>query len=557
MTKRPTPNGTEMKRRDFLKGTTATFGAAVAASVAGPSTNAFAGKAGTVVKPVQLMTATAKFDPVRPESARLIAQAAKKIGWDVQAQPIDYNQNVQKVIMQHDFDMWLVRFTGASIRIDPNVFIWQLHHTTQDKKGGYNFAGYDSPALNKIAEAQQREMNIEKRRELVFEAQAMIAGDQPSHVLVNPKMTNAYRSDRIRNLVPQMGEGIGSFWTDVGMEVVSGDGYVRTGATAALKNLNPVNVNDANEFKELRMIYDRLFRVGPDGKPRPWAAESFNIVDATTIDITLRSGMKWHDGKPVTLEDVKFTFEYHKKWKAPFFNAQLQKILSIDITGSNSLRFKLSEPFAPLLSNLFGSIFLIPKHIWQDIPEKVDIDDPLNFANTKPIGSGPFTVDYWDRGKELKVSAFKEHFNPPKVAGIIRIVYGSHDAMAAAIEKNECDRTRYILKPSLMEDLNKVANCVGEAYPSHGFYTLGYNNRREPFNDPAFRQAIQYVMPKDLIRDLVLAGHASDGGSVIAPVNEFWHNSAVKAPSQDFDKAKKMLSDAGYTWKGGKLHYPG
>ncbi|MEZ5651088.1 MAG: hypothetical protein R3E87_11125 [Burkholderiaceae bacterium] len=56
--------------------------------------------------------------------------------------------------------------------------------------------------------------------------------------------------------------------------------------------------------------------------------------------------------------------------------------------------------------------------------------------------------------------------------GVIRTVY-SHDAMAAAIE--ECDRTRYILKPNLMEELNNVKGCVGKAYPAHGFYCLSYN----------------------------------------------------------------------------------
>ena len=79
------------------------------------------------------------------------------------------------------------------------------------------------------------------------------------------QMTNAYRSDRIRNLTPMMGEGIGSFWSDISMEVVKGDGYVRTGATAPLKNLNPVAAKDHLEFMALRMIYDRLFRIDPEG----------------------------------------------------------------------------------------------------------------------------------------------------------------------------------------------------------------------------------------------------------------------------------------------------
>jgi peptide/nickel transport system substrate-binding protein len=542
-----------MKRRDFLKASTAIVGA----TMAGAPSYVLAAKAGAKVETPALITSTAKFDPVRPETVRLIAQAAKQIGFDIDANPIDYNQGIQKVIMEHDYDMFLVRLTGASVRIDPNVFIYQVHHPSQYKKGGFNWTGYDNAKVSAIAIAQQSEMDVNKRRDLVFQAQEMIDADQPNHVVVYPKMTNAYRSDRIKSLVPQMGEGIGSFWTDVGMEPIGGDGYVRTGATVALKNLNPVAVKDANEFKELRMIYDRLFRVGPDGKPVPWAASSFKVTDQTTIDITIRDGMRWHDGKSVTAEDVKFSFEYQTKWKAPFFAGSLAKIASIDVTGKNALRFKLTEPFAPILSNLFGALFLIPKHIWQDIPEKVDVDDPLNYPNVKPVGSGPFKFDYWDRGKEFKVSANPDHFNPPKAAGVIRIVYGSHDAMAAAIEKGECDRTRYILKPSLMDDLNKLDNVVGKGYPSHGFYCLSYNMKKPPFDNATIREAMKYVVPKDLIRDVVLGGHADDGGSVIGPANKFWHNPGVKAASQDIAKAKKILSDAGFTWQGGKLHYPG
>ena len=75
-------------------------------------------------------------------------------------------------------------------------------------------------------------------------------------------------------------------------------------------------------------------------------------------------------------------------------------------------------------------MFLIPEHIWKDVVEKAGLDDVLSFANETPIGSGAFSFDYWDRGKELKVSANLNHFAAPKCAGIIRIVYGSHDAMA-------------------------------------------------------------------------------------------------------------------------------
>jgi peptide/nickel transport system substrate-binding protein len=505
---------------------------------------------------MQITTATATFDPVRPEAARVIATAFQSIGWDVRANPIDYNQNVQKVIMEHDYDMWLVKLSGASLRIDPNVFTYKKHFSGEYKKGGWNWEGLESAEIDQLVESQQKEMDVQRRKEIVYKAQELIKQNQSMSVLAYVQMTNAYRSDRIKNVVPMMGEGIGSFWTDVGMEVVKGDGYVRNGNTQPLKNLNPVAAKDHLEFMELRMIYDRLFRISPSGKAEPWAAESYKVLDPTTIDITIRQGMKFHDGVDVTAEDIKFTLDYHNQHKAPFFVESLKNLDSVETTGKYSVRIKLKEPYAPFIPNLLGAIFIIPKHIWQDIPDKVDVSDPLNYPNEKPVGSGPFKFDYWDRGREMKVSAFKEHFNPPKVDGIIRVVYGSHDAMAAAIEKGECDRTRYILKPSLVLDLKKIENVVAEGYPDHGFYTLSYHTRRPPLDDPAFRRAIDHLIPRELMIEAIFSGFGQPGGSVIAPANEFWHNAAVMPSPEDVNKAKQILEEAGYFWKRGKLHYP-
>ncbi len=537
-----------MTRRDFLMTGTALAGA----SALGFPRPAFA--AGKPVEEMSVLTANASFDPVRPEMGRLIAQAAKGIGWKVKLAAEDYNMGIGKVFKEQDFDMFIVRWTGRANRIDPETFISMQHHV----KGAYNKWGYDNPKINQLAEAQQVEMVAEKRQALVHEAQQVLFDDTARSPIVYPSMTNAYREDRLAGLVPMLGEGIGSFWSDLSVSVKKGDGYVRTGQTSPLKNLNPVSATDSNEFKELRMIYDRLVQVAPDGSVQPWAAKSIDIVDATTVDIVLRDGMKFHDGKPVTIEDIKFTFDYHKKWKAPFFISSLEKFESVDITGANSLRIKLTSPHAPLMINFFCSIFILPQHIWKDIPDKAKVDDVLNFANEKPVGSGPFKFDYWDRGKELKVSANPDHFSAPKCAGIIRITYGSHDAMAAAIEAGECDRTRYILKPALVQDLNKLPGVVGKGYASHGFYDLGYNHRRGPLADPAFRKAMDMIIPRDVIRQVVMSGFAENGGSVIAPANKFWHNAAVKSRRTNVKKAREVLAAAGYTWDGdGNILYPG
>ncbi|UUZ73170.1 ABC transporter substrate-binding protein [Polaromonas sp. P1(28)-8] len=538
-----------MDRRDFLKGA-ATLTAATTGGIG------HAQESGAPVAKRSILTATAQFDPARPEIARVVAQSCKSLGWEVEANPIDYNQGITKVINEHDFEMFLVFLPGTAIRIDPDFFIRGVHHSTEHKRGGFNWAGYKNDRVDALAAVQSRMMNFNDRWKPVFEAQEVIFQDQPGTVLAYTQMTMAHRSDKLKGLVPQLGEGIGGFWSDVNMEV-AGDGYSRTGSNADVKHLNPLAVTDTSEFMELSMIYDRLFRLGPDGKPVPWAASGMKLVNDRTIELTIRSDMRWHDGKPVTAEDVKFTFDYHKKWKAPFFLAALNNVLAVELPSPNTVRIRLENPSAPFVSNVMATMFLLPKHIWEGIPEKVGIDDPLKFPNDKPVGSGPFKFDYWRRGSELKVAAFREHFKPPKCAGIIRVVYGSHDALAAAIEKGECDRSRYIVSPALVNRLKAVKNVVAKGYPSHGLYHLAYNNKIKPFDDPAFRQALNHVMPRKMISELILLGYADPGASIISPINAFWHNPAVKVPAEDVKKARDILAKAGYGWDAqGKLLSP-
>ncbi|TCT03087.1 ABC transporter substrate-binding protein [Paralcaligenes ureilyticus] len=540
-----------MDRREFVKSAAAL--AATAVSGIG-----HARQIGAPVAKRSILTCTAQFDPARPEIARLVAQSCKSIGWEVEANPIDYNQGIQKVIMEHDFEMFLVNLTGTSIRIDPDFFIRGVHYSGEYKPGGFNWMGYKNGRLDTLAIAQSHTMNIEDRKKLVFEAQEIIFKDQPGTVLVYPQITMAYRSDKLKGLVPQIGEGIGGFWSDVNMEAV-GDGLSRTGASTDVKHLNPLAVVDSTEFAELAIIYDRLFRIGPGGKPVPWAATGMKMIDDKTIDLTIRSDMRWHDGKPVTVEDVQFSFKYYKKWKAPFFLTALNNVVAVELPSANTVRIRLEDPSAPFVSNVLAAMSIIPKHIWEGIPENANVDDPLKLPNDKPVGSGPFKVDYWRRGSEIKFSAFREHFNPPKCAGMIRIVYGSQDALAAAIERGECDRTRYILSPALVDRLKAVKNVVAKGYRSHGLYHLSYNNKIKPFDDPAFRQALNHVMPRKMISELVLLGYADPGASIISPVNEFWHNPAVTVPAEDVKTARDILAKAGYGWspQGRLLHRRG
>ncbi len=150
-----------MDRRDFVK-SAAALTATAAAGVG------YAQQSGAPVAKRSILTATAQFDPARPEIARLVAQSCKTLGWEVEANPIDYNQGIQKVINEHDYEMFLVFFPGTSIRIDPDFFIRGVHDSAEYKRGGFNWSGYKNDRVDALSTAQSRMMDFIDRVKPVF-----------------------------------------------------------------------------------------------------------------------------------------------------------------------------------------------------------------------------------------------------------------------------------------------------------------------------------------------------------------------------------------------------
>jgi len=113
-------------------------------------------------------------------------------------------------------------------------------------------------------------------------------------------------------------------------------------------DVEPVAAIQSDDFEVLRMVYDYLVQIGPKGQVEMWAAEKVETLNDVTIEVTMKKGRKFSDGKPLTAKDVKFTCEYMKQWNAPFFTKYLAPIKTIDLVDEYKLRFNLEKPFAPL-----------------------------------------------------------------------------------------------------------------------------------------------------------------------------------------------------------------
>ena len=357
--------------------------------------------------------------------------------------------------------------------------------------------------------------------------------------------------------MPSMGEGLYSFWNWINMEPLTEDAVIKFGAINDIKLLNPLTTTTGQDIYILNLIYDTLVKVDINGQIVPWLAESYNAIDDRTIEVTLRDDVKFHDGRPLTVEDVKFTFDFAKEVKAPYYASKIKAIESVEIIGDNKLVFKLSEPFAPFMSNGLALVGILPKHIWESKYQELGAEGILSWPNTPTIGSGPFMFDYWRPNEEMMLNSNKEHFSNPKIDGILRIPYAQAYGIIQALISGEIDITGQNMLPLDLEEIEKVDSLQTIDIADQGSYMLHYNMRKQPFNDAHVRRALTYAIPKQAIVDVIFGGKALKAFSVVGEINEAWHNPDIEKIDYDMEKARKELENAGFRWdENGMLYYP-
>jgi peptide/nickel transport system substrate-binding protein len=516
-------------------------------------TAALSKEADRMVPPISIYSATADYDPVRYEYAQLVAAEWRKLGFEVKVEPLEWSRLNELVTNQQKYDTATIAWAGRAERIDPDHFIFVTLHSSQTGLGQYNETGYQNPVYDDLAVKVRQEIDLEKRRKHVFAAQAIAASEVPYAPIVHRKQLMAYNKKDFTNVETMMGEGLNSFWTFISITPTGERKTVVWAYPGDVTMLNPVAANATHDFQTMRLIYDTLTRVAPDGKSQLWAAEAIDVKSPTDIAVKLRPNMKFHDGSPVTAEDVKFTFDYLKAANSRYFMGLIKPVEKVDVVDKLTVRFTLAAPFAAFLSNTLGSVFILPKHIW----EKVEPAKAMEFKNDKPVGSGPFSMSYWRRDEEMKLSAMKDHFNAPKVDAVLKVPYANIQGMVAAVEAGKADLTGQWIEPAQAEQLKKNASLAVIEVENHGFYYFPFNLRNKPFSDKAVRRALTLAVPRKAIIEKLLEGYGTPAYSIIGPSNAFWHNPDVEKLDYSIEKAKEELKKAGYEWnKDGRVLYP-
>jgi peptide/nickel transport system substrate-binding protein len=294
-------------------------------------------------------------------------------------------------------------------------------------------------------------------------------------------------------------------------------------------------------FMVLYMLHDALVKPMPAGINTPSLAESWSLAkDGVTYEFVLRKNAKFHNGDPVTADDVKFTFERYKGSAAKLLH---EKVKDVQIVAPNRVRFVLKEPWPDFMAfygtSATGAGWIVPKKY----VEKVGSEG----FRKSPIGAGPFKFVSFNPGVELVMEAFEGYWR--KVPHVKRIVMKSipdESTRAAAVKTGEVD-IAYLFGGPIAEELRRTPGRRIVAPILYGMYWLDFLdqwNQKSPWHDQRVRLAASLAIDRKAINDVEMLGMGRPTGSFVPP--EFDFALKVPAPTQDVKRAKQLMAEAGY-----------
>ena len=340
----------------------------------------------------------------------------------------------------------------------------------------------------------------------------------------------------------------------------SGDGSLtiaKPDGPITVENSNPwVGDSSARRLGYVNAIFEPLAIVNvvdPTSEPEPWLASNIEWADDyKSVTLTAREGVKWNDGEDFTADDIAFTFQMIVD--NPAFDTGSLKITDIALDGD-----KVTLSFEESLFIKQDKVLLtriVPEHVWKDV------DDPTTFTNEEAVGTGPYTMakftsqsveldardDYW--GGELSVPT------------LYFVSYADNTALTTALVNGDADWAQSFIP--------NVQSAYIDKDPEHNIYwapaglgidTLFVNTQTKPFNDLAFRKAVNMVIDRDAHAEIAREGGVPVITSVTGlptPVGDDFIIDEYKDVNYevDVDGAKKILEDAGYSWDGDTLVDP-
>lgn len=322
--------------------------------------------------------------------------------------------------------------------------------------------------------------------------------------------------------------------------------------------LDPHRVQDGDTIDLLQQVYEGLVGWSEDNRPVGYLAEKWDIsADGKTYTFTLKSNAKFHNGKPVTAEDVKWSFERtaNPKLASPVSDAYLsdivgfsdkfagkaQEVSGVKVVDPQHVSITIKTPNRTFLGKLtYLAAAVVPK-------DGMPMDAPVTDLK-QMVGSGPFTMKSYRPNQLIELEAFKDyHDGAPKLKKIERWVVGDAVTRLNKFKNGELDLIQLERQdvPALQSDAKFKEQLKFFGRPS--IYYIGMNQLMyEPFKDKRVRQAIAMAIDKEKIVNELLGGINTVANSIVPPGVPGGDRKDAKSFKFDLARAKSLMAEAGH-----------
>lgn len=307
-------------------------------------------------------------------------------------------------------------------------------------------------------------------------------------------------------------------------------GSVVYGMTQDLASLDPHVDTDAGTRDVVFNLYEGLVKPTSDGGFIPAVASDYIISDdAKTYTFTLRDGITFHDGTPVTIEDVKYSIDRYAEIQGES-SAFSSLVDSVEVQDDKTLVVNLKESYSEFLPMM--TIAIIPQ----------SNEDPAG----NPIGTGPFKYVSYTPGQNLELEKYDGYWQEgvPSLDSVEFKFIADVDTAFVELQAGTIDILKY-LTSAQAETLGDDYNIVqGSMNLVHAMYL---NSAYEPLSKTEVRQALCYAVDRDAINNFIFGGKSHIIGSHMIPaMSKYYEPEAETVYSYDPEKAKELLADAGY-----------
>ncbi|OQY34794.1 MAG: hypothetical protein B6241_03695 [Spirochaetaceae bacterium 4572_59] len=326
------------------------------------------------------------------------------------------------------------------------------------------------------------------------------------------------------------------------VETVSADAekILTIGVDQEAIGLDPHIVTAFSSHRRIDLLYNRLVRLDENLSVVPDLAESWDIPDNLTYIFHLRKGVKFHNGREMVAEDVKYSLErvLDDKTASPG-RSYIALVSSIDVMDSYTVKLTLSAPLASLLNALTSNnLSIVPR-------EAVEANTNLQKV---AVGTGPFMLEEWIPDNSMTLVKNPDYFeaDSPKVDKLIFRVIPESASLLSGVKSGDLDMAT-INDGATIRQANGISQVRVQSKPGINVRTFGFNTTRAPFDNPLVREALALAVDRDEIIALAEFGMGSPTGPIPVSAKK-WALPLTELPfsAPDYNRAKALLTEAGY-----------